>query len=287
MFIRELKSLRYNTQHALVGGGIHPFYELLYITTGEMLLEWMGQTYRTDKETLFLINPNTPHKLIQLSKELSFTYVEFDLNEEEGLFPDTDLLMQWNRLQSQKGPNDPHFEWIHQIFRSFVDTANGYFHKPSIIMEHITLQDLRKLLLCVHECLERMGIRTQLKETQHGLIGKKSKESMIHQVMHFLECNYMEAVTLEELSESAHVNPSYLIRLFKEVTGMTPFQYLLDLRMTAATSLLRTTKLPIQNIAEASGFKTIHYFSRSFRKKYNVNPTAWRKRYQKTVQKAE
>jgi AraC-like DNA-binding protein len=281
MHIRQFENIRTTDPGGMVGGGIHPYYELLLITSGEVVVEWMEQKYRTDQETLFLINPDTPHKLVQISKELTYTYLEFELNDEERLFPNVELLMKWNALQIHSKQRNPSVEWVYRMFRLFLETVEDYSKHRTVIMEHIMLLELKKMLLCVHECFERLGIRTDLRETQHGLIGLESKESMIHRVMHYMECHYMEELHLHTLSRFAHLNSSYLIRLFKEITGLTPFQYLHELRMSSATSLLRTTALPIQEVAEASGFKSIHYFSRSFHKKYNATPTAWRRRYQK------
>ncbi|WP_397386579.1 helix-turn-helix domain-containing protein [Paenibacillus roseipurpureus] len=65
--------------------------------------------------------------------------------------------------------------------------------------------------------------------------------------------------------------------MFKEMSGKTPFQYLNELRMNAAVSYLHESDLSIEHIAMASGFSSIHYFSRLFKQKFGVSPTGWRK----------
>lgn len=57
---------------------------------------------------------------------------------------------------------------------------------------------------------------------------------------------------------------------------MTPMQYLHQLRMNAARSYLRKTELSIQEIAGASGYPSIHYFSRMFKQTFGISPSEWR-----------
>jgi transcriptional regulator GlxA family with amidase domain len=53
-------------------------------------------------------------------------------------------------------------------------------------------------------------------------------------------------------------------------------QYLSNLRLSAATSFLIHTEMGIQQIAEETGFNSIHYFSRLFKRTYGVSPQQWR-----------
>ncbi|MGH8023900.1 MAG: helix-turn-helix domain-containing protein, partial [Limisphaerales bacterium] len=61
-------------------------------------------------------------------------------------------------------------------------------------------------------------------------------------------------------------------------TGLSPHQYLLELRLVRARSLLAETDLSIKEIALKTGFEDELYFSRLFRQKLNVTPTQWRNR---------
>jgi len=58
---------------------------------------------------------------------------------------------------------------------------------------------------------------------------------------------------------------------------MSPLGYLQELRMSAAKSLLLMTTMSIQEVTDAVGYQSIHYFSRLFKKKYGKSPTQWRK----------
>ncbi|WP_379211152.1 helix-turn-helix transcriptional regulator [Paenibacillus sp. GCM10012303] len=72
------------------------------------------------------------------------------------------------------------------------------------------------------------------------------------------------------------INPSYLVRAFKNEAGVTPMHYLNKLRLSAAVSYLANTEMGIQQIAESTGFNSLHYFSRLFKQKFGCSPSQWR-----------
>lgn len=66
-------------------------------------------------------------------------------------------------------------------------------------------------------------------------------------------------------------------KLFKEITGLAPGQYLLEMRLRKAQVLLTNTNLPIHTVAEESGFENSFYFSRFFKKRTGLPPLRYRK----------
>lgn len=69
---------------------------------------------------------------------------------------------------------------------------------------------------------------------------------------------------------------------FKQVTGMSPNQYHLELRLGKASELLRASNLPVIEVADQTGFETLFYFSRIFKKKFNVSPREYRQLHRTT-----
>ena len=80
---------------------------------------------------------------------------------------------------------------------------------------------------------------------------------------------------------AAHNGISYssFRRLFKEHTGLSPNQYLLEIRMRKARSLLTNTTLSVQRIAEETGFDSSFYFSRFFKQRTGLSPLNFRKAF--------
>ncbi|TLS49301.1 helix-turn-helix domain-containing protein [Paenibacillus antri] len=83
-------------------------------------------------------------------------------------------------------------------------------------------------------------------------------------------------ISLVRLAELAFFNPSYLSRLFKQVTGINLSEYIAEVRMTRAKRLLEDPNLKIQEVAERLGYGTATNFTRSFRKAMNMTPQDYR-----------
>lgn len=90
--------------------------------------------------------------------------------------------------------------------------------------------------------------------------------------------HYMQALTLGTLAESVHLNPNYFHKLFTSACGVTPLQYLTDVRISHARYYLRNTDRSITEIAELCGFNSYSYFCTVFRKRCGLSPSAFRSR---------
>lgn len=98
-------------------------------------------------------------------------------------------------------------------------------------------------------------------------------------VRNYINDHMKEEVTLASLAEQFHFSPQYLAKKFKEEYHTTIINYLTQLRMDKACSLLSHTELSIQEVAEESGFEELNYFSKVFKKNFGMSPTSYRKKY--------
>lgn len=87
-----------------------------------------------------------------------------------------------------------------------------------------------------------------------------------------------QPVKMESLVQELSVSYSTFRKRFKEQTGVSPNQYLLNLRLNKAKELLLSTHLSVYEIAGQTGFDSIHYFSKHFKQKHKLSPVAYRKR---------
>ncbi len=93
----------------------------------------------------------------------------------------------------------------------------------------------------------------------------------------FLEQKLHEKISMEQLSRQAHISPRQLSELFRNSLGVTPQQYLLELRMRRAGYLLTQTSLSIQQIAEQVGYSHLSSFSDRFRRYHGCSPQQHRR----------
>jgi AraC-like DNA-binding protein len=97
------------------------------------------------------------------------------------------------------------------------------------------------------------------------------------EVLSFIERHYAESITVDRLSEIAAMSESSLMRAFRKVTGKSPIDYVVGLRVTKAAELLRNTDLTVTEISFRCGFNDSNYFSRQFRKVVGRSPREYRK----------
>jgi AraC-like DNA-binding protein len=83
---------------------------------------------------------------------------------------------------------------------------------------------------------------------------------------------------LNSLARRARLSPYHFLRVFQSVTGVTPHQYLLRLRLQRAAARLRTEDTKVVDIALESGFGDLSNFIRTFRSEFGASPRAWRSR---------
>lgn len=96
-------------------------------------------------------------------------------------------------------------------------------------------------------------------------------------MMAFIQTNYQDKINLAEIAESASIGKRECLRCFKNSIQKTPFEYLTEYRLERAERLLRTTDMPVVDIALQSGFSNSAYFGKIFKKTYQISPGAYRK----------
>lgn len=98
-----------------------------------------------------------------------------------------------------------------------------------------------------------------------------SEQNMVDNSIKYMSDHFSKKITLNELAQISGNSISYYGKIFKKVTGMTPIEYLLLIRITYAKKLLENG-ISVIKTAEMCGFSTLYYFSRTFKNKENISP---------------
>lgn len=93
----------------------------------------------------------------------------------------------------------------------------------------------------------------------------------------FISSHYSEEIDLNECAERCGFSRSRFTHLFTEVVGISPYRYQQKFRLEQACELLRSTSLPVSEVAESVGFQDALYFSRLFKKRFGMSPSEMRK----------
>lgn len=107
-------------------------------------------------------------------------------------------------------------------------------------------------------------------------VNSSGAESTASRIKLYLDNNTSSRITLDDLAMVLHLDKSYLVNLFKRFYGETPISYHQKIRINKARNMLMYTNLSITQIAEATGFSSIHDFDRVFHKINQVTPSSYR-----------
>ena len=113
-------------------------------------------------------------------------------------------------------------------------------------------------------------VRTQEKKLQ-------SHQKLVASAMELIQQHYTEELTLSSLADALFTSPSYLCRIFKEVSGTTVSTYLNQVRIANVKRLLSDTDELIVDIASACGYNYIPYFNQLFKRMVGVTPSEFRR----------
>lgn len=93
----------------------------------------------------------------------------------------------------------------------------------------------------------------------------------------YIEGHYGDAITLSNISAGAGINHTTLTALMKKELGCTAIEYLMKYRVAVSEKQLAFTDVPIKDIANMTGFKTVQHFSRVFKEHTAITPAEFRK----------
>ncbi len=109
-------------------------------------------------------------------------------------------------------------------------------------------------------------------------IGNSSSDSVLNDILHYINHNYKENLKLEGIAPLFGYNSSYLGKIFTKKTGESFNSYLDKVRIEKSCKLLLEDKLKVYEIAEQVGYKNVDYFHKKFKKQIGVSPAEYRKK---------
>ncbi|MFC5652657.1 ABC transporter substrate-binding protein [Paenibacillus solisilvae] len=109
------------------------------------------------------------------------------------------------------------------------------------------------------------------------------RPSLVNQAARYIQEHYAEPITLKALAALLDSSERQLQRQFKAMLGSGPMEYLIQVRLDKAKTLLQDTDFPLKEIAEAIGYTDSYYFSRMFKKYIGVSPSLYKEQARQTA----
>jgi AraC-like DNA-binding protein len=201
------------------------------------------------------------------------------------------LPRMWHRYQP-----DPDLGW----HESWIELGGA---QTSWLLQHEVF-DERQVLFSgaiaagVEEQLER--IHTAVLHGQQGGCGETASDALrllslcaglgnsaparnhatqaVHSATRILSARHAESMNMEDVARSVGMAYSHFRRSFKQQTGFSPWQYVIQVRMARARRLLSSSDATLDDVAARVGFNSAYHFSHAFKRAHGIAPGEWRNR---------
>lgn len=254
----------------------HDFAELVIITEGQGMHQIEGDSYAVKAGDVYVIKGDTPHGFndVEQLKLYNIMYL-----------PD-DIFLQFDELKKMPGFQalfilEPFYRHDHE-FQSKLVLNKGELNYVKNILSTIIpeyeekkpgFKSLLKAYLTI--LLVYLSRKYKVKDSRLSREIMKIAESII-----YIENNYTQELRIDGIAAKANLSRRHFTRIFKQNYFLSPYEYIINLRLRHACGLLKNSTMTITNIAEASGFSDPNYFSRHFKNKKGLTPSEFRRKYQ-------
>ncbi|WP_274649600.1 AraC family transcriptional regulator [Paenibacillus humicola] len=251
-----VESIGYNPQEQdFVRTGGYPYYHWLQTLEGEGRFSFNGQEYLLSKGRGIFLKPYTPHSYFTSGPKWSTVYVTFGGASAVSILDSLRL----------------------NVSSLYTDLSDLPF--ASVIEEMLikidTDSEFSKLDLSAY--LYQFLINLRKYGKTHNQPSLSHFYDKVRRLVEWLETVYAEDITLKDMAGRLHVSEQYLNRLFQETFGISPYSFLIRLRIWKAKEMLiQNPDMPLKQLAIRTGFNDVSYFISAFRKREGLTPKKYR-----------
>lgn len=227
--------------------------QISYILKGQARVLIGNRHYAASAGDLFLIPPRQQHASGPGDERKRFELLQIKFSMPNGLSLPLPAYIRLGRPTS-----------VLSLFYSIINE----FHMQRPQRETMMRLDLARLILLVSRQYSAKGIGDQLTLTTDSVPIERRMARVIRHIM----ANYSRRLSLSEMAGTSGYSVSRFSRMFTRYTGASPVKYLINYRLSKALDLMANTDRKLEDIAFETGFSSVYYFSRLFRKRYNQSP---------------
>lgn len=253
----------------------HEEFEVGFVTEGAVILGSGNRIYELKSGDVFFVNSNVLHSMRNKAPSQSaiFKSIAFHStlisDHRESVFYKKYLLP----ILLDSNLKDCVIKEEHACYNRIYSLLNNLWNILSQEPEDYEIQ-VRNELSNLFSTLKQF----QKTMAEHPLRNGKDDlpEKRVQLLLDFIHSNFKRKITIEDLARSASVSKTEVLRCFKSIIGVSPIHYLNSYRLQRAAALLLDTKKSISEIAIDCGFEDNSYFSKQFKKKYQLTPQEYR-----------
>lgn len=256
--------------HTVSGMHIHDEVEFLRVEGGKFLCHSGGSEYTANPGDIIYIASRVPHATETLQYGTNTTLIQFAVENYTN-----NSGVPWSKSLYRFITNSE--EAVHvfkcdsdenRMLSSFIDRICEEISNKNTGYEHFVTAG-------IHSIIGLLYRRRILQNTESFFNNKYIDKIM--PALKFIDSHYNEQITLEALSTTANMNPSYFCRVFKKATNSTFTEYLNFVRVLKSERLLTSNASSVSDIALDVGFSSVSYFNRIFKRFKSLSPSEYRK----------
>ncbi len=252
----------------------HDEMELIYISGGQGMITIQSHSYLVKTDDMIIVPPQMIHSIEQYA-DSQMAYFN--------------ILFQFSLLHYSV--NDACYEkyfkplYCHTRLPSLylnVETELNRLMRPHImyLIENRKKCDAGDELMVKSNLFAIMHYINQYSTPASGAeLSLKNNYDKLKNLLVYIQSNYNRSITVKDAAAICGFSPSHFMKLFKELTGKSFSQYVIDYRLEIAARQLIETTDKIIDLAENVGFHNVSYFTRAFHSKYGETPSAYRNHY--------
>lgn len=252
----------YETTHSESSGlhGHHHFL-LTLITDGTGIQTLNGQNIPFQPNDLFLLSPADFHKnTLEAGTSFSYFGVKFTYDLLDDRLAE---LCALDKLPLYLNLQDPTARIARSIFALLVEECqNGADRLGNRAYLQLLVEQL--IILALREIKKDALVCPQ---------------AFINRALGYVYSHFSESITVADAADYVGYTPNYFNTCFRQQMGMPFGEYLQQMRLNYAENLLRSSRMPVTDVAYESGFGSLSYFSRCFRSARGISPQEYRKQH--------
>ncbi|WP_243154900.1 AraC family transcriptional regulator [Clostridium thermarum] len=241
----------------------HKHAELSYVLSGTTNYTINNSIYKLKKGDFIIFNPGVYHEeFLTPGEQVSELHMGFDNLSIEGL-PKNFLLKENSSPVVHLKKYRKEFDGcIHQIISEQAKNEPGF----DIVLKSLSM-NLLVLLLRETYCDE------EVQQTESLSFNSSDKSTIVRTIIAYMNEKYTEEISLDKMAKTTYLSPVYISKIFKEETGYSPINYLINIRLQKAKQLLESGNSSVKAAAESVGYNDAYYFSKLFKKYYGYPPS--------------
>ncbi len=236
-------------------GERHQAFEVFYVDRGRLHNVIAGQDHVMDAHQLAVLLPNQWHmQFAEPETPVSLLTISFEMD-----CPFSDRL--GNRVFTA---NDAMLSLLRNMMRDF-ENRPPFFGDSMLCYLKLLLSEL--LLSLSDAPAPRLASN----------ISRSNEQRIVDAALQRISARGQEKLTVSSLAKSCNVSSAYLTQLFQKLLHESPGEYLCRSRLEEGRELLKCGQRNVTEIAEAMGFSSVQAFSKQFRHRFGMSPTAYAK----------